>query len=229
MSSSAPKPPNAPPAGCLAFFAAFSRAPAVAPDGAQPTVVPLAPVVRDGLTARIACELICHEAIVCEAYKDSVGVWTWGIGVTDKSGHKVGRYIDKPQPVERCLEIYIWLLRNKYLPGVLKAFRGYQLTEAQLGAALSFHYNTGAIGTASWVKLWKAGQIAEARASFMQWRKPPEIIERRRKECQLFFDGKWSSDGKCSVIPVRKPSYQPDFRNAKRVDVMPAISKLLGG
>jgi len=176
-------------------------------------------VAANEITPRVALELVSHEAIVLEAYVDSVGVWTWGVGVTDASGHLVERYKDNPQSIARCLEIYIWLLRTRYLPDVLKAFNDVLLSEAQLAGALSFHYNTGAIGRASWVKQWKAGRIDEARASLMEWRKPPEIVGRRTKERDLFFDGRWSQDGKALVIPVSKPSYRPSFRGAKRVDI----------
>ena len=171
------------------------------------------------ITERVAMELVGHEAIVPEAYKDSVGVWTWGIGVTSASGHSVERYKDNPQTIQRCLEVYIWLLREKYAPGVVKAFEGHALTEAQFGAALSFHYNTGAIGKASWVDSWKAGKQTTARHEFMNWRKPPEIIERREKERDLFFDGKWSQDGKATVYEVAKPSYSPRWSSAKRIDI----------
>lgn len=179
------------------------------------------------LTPRVALELISHEAIVPEAYKDSVGVWTWGVGVTNASGHEVHpRYKDKPQLIARCLQVYIWLLQTKYIPAVEKAFSGCQLTEAQFAAAVSFHYNTGAIATADWVDEWKAGNPA-ARTSFMRWRKPPEIIPRREKERDLFFDGKWSNDGKATVIPVKKPSYTPNFAAAKRVDVSAILKELI--
>lgn len=178
------------------------------------------------LTPRVALELISHEAIVPEAYRDSVGVWTWGVGVTNASGHDVSRYVDNPQSIERCLEIYLWLLRTNYIPAVEQAFSGHTLTEAQFAAALSFHYNTGKILVAEWVKQWKRGDPA-ARTSFLNWRKPPEIIPRRTKERDLFFDGKWSNDGKALVIPVRKPSYTPNFGAAKRVDVSAILEGLL--
>lgn len=180
-------------------------------------VMPVAAV--SAVTERIALELIAHEAIVQEAYKDSVGVWTWGVGVTSASGHSVERYKDNPQTIQRCLEVYVWLLNEKYAPDVLKAFGDRKLTEAQFGAALSFHYNTGAIGRATWVKSWLAGREDEARAKFMEWKKPAAIIERRQKECDLFFDGKWSANGYATVYPVRKPSYAPDWSGAKKVDI----------
>lgn len=186
------------------------------------------------LTPRIALELIHHEAIVLEAYLDSANVWTWGIGVTDASGHKVARYKDNPQTLGKCIEVYEWLLREKYLPGVLRAFKGYDLSEAEMGAALSFHYNTGAIGRASWVKKVKAGDMAGARRSIMAWNKAGGKVSRgltirREKERDLFFDGKWTHDGAALVIPVRKPSYRPDFRAAKRVDIRAAVEAALGG
>ena len=181
----------------------------------------------DPLTPRVLQELVEHEAIVREAYKDSKGIWTWGIGVTDRSGHLVERYIDNPQTIERVLEIFVWLVRNVYMPPVLREFDGYPLTEEQFAAALSFNYNTGAIESASWPDLVKMGEMDAARASFMQWRKPAEIIERRKKEAALFFDGVWSQDGRASVIPVRKPSYQPAFAKAEQIDICEDLRRAL--
>lgn len=181
----------------------------------------------DPLTYRAALELIDHEALVLEAYKDSKRIWTWGIGVTDKSGHRVERYQDNPQTVEHVLAIYIWLLRNRYIPDVLKAFDGFALSETQFAAALSFHYNTGAILRAGWVDRFKAGDIDGARAAFMEWRKPPEIIARREKERDLFFDGKWSHNQFVTIYPVSKPSYTPEWRSARQVDISADLARAL--
>jgi lysozyme len=181
------------------------------------------------ITPKIAMELVSHEAIVTEAYKDSVGVWTWSVGITDSSGHTVyPRYKDNPQTLKRCLEVFEWVVRNKYMPKVDEVFAGHSLSEAQVGAALSFHYNTGRLHTASWPKLWKQGDIAGARVSIMNWRNPPEIIPRREKERDLFFDGIWSNNGTALVIPVRKPSYTPNFSGADRVEIMDILQDLFG-
>ncbi len=195
----------------------------------EPAPAPvIEPVSHLSLTRRVALEIISHEAIIREAYKDSVGVWTWGIGVTSRSGHSVERYKDNPQSIERVLEVYLWLLREKYIPAVVKAFEGFVLTEAQFAAALSFHYNTGAIGKASWVGQFKAGEMQKARVGFMAWRKPPEIIERRGKEMRLFFDGVWSNDGCATIYDVNKPSYAPRWKSARRVDVCADLDRLMG-
>lgn len=172
------------------------------------------------LTKRALIELVSHEGIVKEAYKDSKGIWTWGIGVTNASGHKVERYIDNPQTIGKVVEIFKWLLETRYLPDVLEAFEGVQLNEHQLAAAVSFHYNTGAISKASWVKSFKEGKRVQARREFLQWRKPPEVFERRKKEAALFFDGLWSNNGKATVYTrVRKPSYVPVWSSAEKIDI----------
>lgn len=182
----------------------------------------VAPVEDDDslLTKRAMIELVSHEGIVREAYKDSKGIWTWGIGVTDASGHKVLRYKDNPQSIAKVVEIFKWLVETKYLPDVLKAFEGYELSEEQLAAAVSFHYNTGAIKKASWVKSFKAGNMARAKVQIMDWKKPVEIIPRRMKERDLFFDGKWSNKGLANVYTkVRKPSYVPVWSSLTKINI----------
>ena len=192
---------------------------------------PSSPAVEPGtITLRTALELVGHEAIVQEAYRDSEGIWTWGVGVTDSSGHSVMRYKDNPQPIAHVLAVYVWLLRQSYLPDVLKAFAGHALTEAELAAALSFHYNTGAIRKSEWVSDVLAGKPQAARA-FLEnhYLNGGDLQQRRNKEAALFFDGKWSNDGTALVIPVRKPSYQPDFRHAQRLDITADMTAALAG
>ena len=181
------------------------------------------------ITGRVAAELIAHEGLVREAYRDSVGVWTWSIGITSQSGHDVHpRYVDNPQPLKRCFEVFEWLLRTRYKPAVDAAFKGVALSEAQFGAALSFHYNTGGIGRATWVKDWVAGEADAARAAFMNWSKPAEIIPRREKERDLFFDEVWSNAGTAVEYPVKKPSYLPDIVKGKSVDISGVLKDLFG-
>lgn len=190
-------------------------------------LVPSRPA-EDCLTVRGAGELIGHEAIVLEWYKDSEGIGTWGIGVTNKSGHNVDQYKDKPQTLEHVLEVYIWLLRKSYLPEVLKAFAGRALSEAQLSAALSFHYNTGAVLRTDWVQLWLAGKTADARKHFTShYLNGGDLQERRNKEAALFFDGKWAGDGKATILGVNKPSYTPSWKSAKRVPIVAALTEAM--
>ena len=57
----------------------------------------------------------------------------------------------------------------RYVEDVAKALDGAPTTQNQFDALVSFHYNTGAIATATLTKLHKAGQFAEARTEFGKW------------------------------------------------------------
>ncbi len=184
----------------------------------------------DQLTARVALELVDHEAIVLETYLDNANPprWTWGIGVTDQSGHKVARYKANPSTIEHVLEVYIWLLRKNYIPGVLRAFDGFPLSETEFAAALSFHYNTGAIGTTSWVGMVKSGQRDAARKFLTtHYLNDGALQERRDKEAKLFFDGVWSQRDTAMVVPVNRSTFKPMFGKAKRVDIRADMDKAL--
>lgn len=179
------------------------------------------------ITPRVALEVAHHEGLVRQAYLDSVGVWTWSVGITSASGHQVERYIDNPQPLRHCLEIWLWLL-ERYAEDVRAAFPG-GLTEAQFAAALSFHWNTGAIGRASWVRHWNAGDMTLARKRFLDWRRPPEIMGRRRAEADLLFRGSWSGDGSMTEYTRLQGSYTPDWSSARRIDVRETVERILQG
>ena len=185
-----------------------------------------APPMRFRLTPRIVAAVAHEEGLVLEAYKDSVGVWTWALGVAATGGYDVLRYKDKPSTIEAALAASVEVMRAKYLPAVQRAFDGFRLKEHEIAGALSFHWNTGAIERASWVKAWRAGDIADARRRYGEWRKPPEILPRRKRDAALFFDGVWP-DLSVPVYSVRKPSYSPG--KAVRMDLFPIIEQIMGG
>lgn len=200
---------------------------ALALDDPAPAPVP-APVIRDRLNAKVLLELFGHEAIVQEMYLDSKKVETWSAGLTAASGINVRQYKDNPQPLQVCIDAVVDRLRKVYVPNVLSAFNGAPLSDEQFAAALSFDFNTGAVRRADWVKSYLAGRTAQAYKEFMNWKSPPEIIERREKERELFFNNKWSQDGKVGIYTVRKPSYSPNWGSLKRVDVRAEIQKAIG-
>jgi lysozyme len=53
----------------------------------------------------------------------------------------------------------------------------------------------------------------------MQWRKPPEIIPRRRKERDLFFDGRYSGNGTAVMYPATSDG-RVIWGRGRRVNVM---------
>ena len=172
-------------------------------------VIALYDPAAPALTPRIAAELIAHEGIVTEAYRDTGGVWTWSVGLTDRCGHRVGRYRDNPQDLQHCLDIFLWALQRNYLPPVLDAFGSHAPLEHELAAALSFHWNTGAIGRAEWIRLWREGERTRARDAMLNWVRPRSLLKRRQREQALFFDGRWTGDGHALVYEVAKPAYTP--------------------
>lgn len=178
------------------------------------------------ITTRVALEVAHHESVVREAYRDSQNVWTWSVGLTSASGHNVERYIDNPQPLSKCLEVFVWAL-ERYAEDVRQVFDGCDLTEEQFAAALSFHWNTGAIKRASWVSHWKAGDRRTARKRFMDWQRPPEIKDRRKAECALFFDGVWHNQGTMPEYTRLRSNHTPVWSSRVERDVSDTLRDLL--
>lgn len=114
------------------------------------------------------------------------------------------------------------------MPAVRSAFAGCKMTYAQFIAALSWHYNTGAIGRTDWVGMVKAGKLAAAR-DFMEkhYLNRGTLTARRKKEAALFFDGQWSGDGRTTIWPVKKPSYTPDWSRPRRFNALPLLEGML--
>lgn len=142
-------------------------------------------------------EIAAHEGIVLSKYKDSVGVWTIGIGHTKNAGSPDPENVVGELSLQDIMEIFARDI-EKFEKRVTKAFSR-ALTQSQFDAAVSFDFNTGGILRASWVRFFNAGEDERAQHSFMKWRKPREIIPRRQAECDLFFKGKYSGKGKVNV------------------------------
>lgn len=138
--------------------------------------------------------LVQEEGEVLRAYRDVIGRWTIGVGLTDASGVvkvKPGMTISQSES-RRLLGL---ALRRNYEPAVEKAMPG--AAQHEFDAGVSFHFNTGAIGRASWVDLWraKAGRAAIVQR-FMLWTKGggkvlPALTKRRWRELSMLLDGKY--------------------------------------
>lgn len=159
-------------------------------------------------------EIASHEAIVTTRYKDSVGVWTIGIGHTSGAGAPNPVKINRQLSITEVMGIFARDIK-KFEKRVNKAFTR-DLTQAQFDAAVSFDFNTGGIHRASWVKAFNQGDDRTAQTSFMKWRKPREIIPRRQAECDLFFKGRYKNDGRVSVYTATS-SGNVKWSSGKRV------------
>ena len=165
-------------------------------------------------------ELIGHEAIVLSRYRDSVGVWTIGVGHTRAAG------LPDPQTFrgEMSLTESIELFRRDigpYEEAVRRAVR-VPLAQTEFDALVSFHFNTGAIARAALTRSLNAGDHAKAAAAFLNWRRPPEILARRRKEQQLFAKGTYANDGRARLIRADAAGRLLP-RTAKTLDLTPML------
>lgn len=138
--------------------------------------------------------LEAHEGVVLKAYRDPVGVWTIGAGLTSASGVvrvTPGLIISR----EEAGDLLRQALRRNYEPAVASAMPGARQHEADAG--ISFHFNTGAIGRATWVKRWRSKAVpALVRAGLMAWVKGggkvlPGLKRRRAEEAVMLLEGRY--------------------------------------
>lgn len=144
--------------------------------------------------------LEAEEGVVLRAYRDVVGVWTIGAGLTAASGvvvPKAGMVITKAEATNLLQRA----LREKYEPAVSVAMSkvaGAQVTrpkQHEFDAGVSFHFNTGAIRKASWVRKWLAGASHhDVRTALKLWNKGggkvlPGLERRRAREAAMLLEG----------------------------------------
>jgi lysozyme len=145
-----------------------------------------------------------REGVRLKAYKDSVGIWTIGIGHTSAAGppHVTpGLTITAAE----CDEIFRRDL-VQYENAVNNAVKR-PLAQHQFDACVSLCYNigTGGFARSSVVRKINAGDMDGAAEAFMMWVKPPEITGRRRTEVAQFRTP-YSNQPKVTpaVLPVAK-------------------------
>lgn len=164
-------------------------------------------------------ELAGHEGIVTSRYLDSAKppVWTIGVGHTAAAGGLDPRAFTASITIQKALDLFRADI-VKYERGVNNAVT-VSLTQHEFDALVSFHYNTGAIGKASFIKKLNAtGNRAETARGMMEWVKPPELKARRTKERDLFLEGRYSNGGVVMAYPA-SPIGQVLWNKGQRVDV----------
>lgn len=132
--------------------------------------------------------LMQREGIVLPSYKDSVGVWTIGVGHTAAAdaGVKPGPGV-RLRSVREAMDLFTRDI-VKYERDVTRVIK-VTVAQHEFDALTSFHYNTGAISKANLTKHLNKGNRAAAAAAFMGYVKPPEITGRRKLEQRLFETG----------------------------------------
>lgn len=168
-------------------------------------------------------EILSHEAIVLHPYKDSAGVWTIGVGHTAAAGGPDPKGMGKIT-IEEALRIFRNDVRKFERRVDNTISRGCRQNE--FDAAVSFDFNTGGIHRATWVKLFNDGKRAEAAKAFMNWKRPPEIIPRRKRERDLFFKGEYSARHGVRVLPKVGATGTPEWGVSYQLDAEPELRKL---
>ena len=136
--------------------------------------------------------LVAREALRTEAYLDSAGHWTIGVGHTSGAGEP-DVYQGKKITKEEALDI---LRRDvKEFEDAVNATVKVPLTQNEFDALVSFCFNIGVSGfqRSSVVKRLNAGDKDRAAQAILSWKKPPEIMSRRRGEQQEFALGRYQA------------------------------------
>ena len=167
-----------------------------------------------------AMELIGHEAIVLTRYKDSVGIWTIGVGHTKAAGPPDPATFTGELTLPEVFDLFEKDVR-RYVADVNAVLKR-SVTQQQFDALVSFHFNTGAIRRASLVQRINDGDINGAAIGFMSWNKPAEIIGRRTKERDLFVTGRYANGGMVNIYPA-DDNGRIDWRRPKRADLRKSI------
>ena len=164
--------------------------------------------------------LIGLEGICLSPYLDSVGVKTIAIGATVS---EIPDIADMPWGhVITMKEAFELLDRSlaKYVAAVNKAL-AVVVSQNQFDALVSVCYNigTGGLKSSTFIKRINAGMSNESIISaLLMWRKPPEILGRRKKEANLFVTGEYG-DGKALVFPANAKTHKPVYKQGKEVDI----------
>ncbi|MCF1744639.1 glycoside hydrolase family protein [Paradevosia shaoguanensis] len=153
-----------------------------------------------------------EEGEVLRAYRCPAGVWTIGNGLTKASGvvtPKQGMVITH----EESRQLTRLALARNYEPAVAKAME--TALQKVFDGAILWHWNTGAIARASWVRLFRAGAFARAEASFKSWNKIGSTISkaltnRRLREWRILEFGDYGTE-------VKPPSITPPAEVVQRL------------
>ena len=166
-------------------------------------------------------ELVGHEGMCLRPYKDSVGVWTIGVGSTISEGIDISK-MNKTEYVS--VKFVMDLFHKgivKYENAINKALK-VPVTQEQFDALVSVCYNIGCAGASNstFMKRINAGDsAANVAKAIMMWLKPIEIKTRRAKEALLYERGIYSNRGKALQFDTNGEG-RVSYHNGKMIDVV---------
>lgn len=180
--------------------------------------------------------LIVEEGEVLTAYRCPAGRWTIGVGLTAASGvvaPRAGMRITR----EESRRLLSAALERNYEPAVNRAMTGQRGSavirpnQHEFDAGTLFHFNTGSIGRASWVKRWLAGASPDAiRAGLALWNKGggkvlPGLVARRQREADMLLLGVYPGAER-AVKPGAWATWGLRLSPNEKANVREALAKL---
>lgn len=166
-----------------------------------------------------------HEGVVLRAYRCPAGIWTIGVGLTAASGvikPAAGMVITR-KDASRLLAL---ALNRNYEPAVRATMPGAR--QHEFDAGVSFHFNTGAIGRASWVRKWIERDWNGVKTALNLWNKGggkvlPGLIRRRAEEFALLSEAHYGAAARAPAAMTRARYVAPIT-----AEEIPAIRAALG-
>lgn len=125
--------------------------------------------------------LIEREGSRNDAYKDSVGIWTCGVG-------HVGPEVVEGVHWDDAKVREVFAKDIAFFEAAVNGYVTVPLTQNQFDALVSFTFNVGmsAFHQSTMLKLLNTGNADQVPAQFDRWHIPPEITSRRNGEREQF-------------------------------------------
>jgi len=132
--------------------------------------------------------LIGNEGLILKPYLDSVGIPTIGVGCTYYPDGRKVTMKDKSLTRDEAISLFKTVLRS-YELAVYSTTRD-DINQNQFNALVSFCFNVGVHGFKNSTLLRRVNSKApdaDIKAAFLMWKKPIEILGRRKKEVALYL------------------------------------------
>lgn len=152
--------------------------------------------------------LVKHfEGLYLESYKDPVGVWTIGYGITSADKDITGKEITKGMKITKATAER-WLeesLNKKYLPKVLRFQDHYHFDTSQIDALTSFAFNIGSIDQLTRYGNRSKKEIEDALTLYVKagGKTLKGLVRRREAERDLYRQGPKGFDEGFPLLPDR--------------------------
>ena len=152
--------------------------------------------------------LMQREGCRLRAYRDSVGVWTIGVGHT---GRTAGPAVYAGMTITKAQALAILAADLAPIEAGIAARLKRPVSQACFDALVSFVFNIGLSGFegSAVLRLINAGDMTRAADAFMHWCKPPELAGRRRAERLQFLRGLTAAAAPAIAAPVPLPAPRP--------------------